>query len=201
MTRWGAAALTTAGVLFFAGQLIAQSAWTTPFSWADDNISDLGETTAPWHTLMNTVFVVNGVLVAVGAVTLQRGAARVLLLAAAVGCVLVGLAPADVAENPHVLGAALVFVLGNLGMIVSRSALPRWVPVLLGFVGLVATVLHVTRHGLGLGVGGMERVAVFPLFGWFLVDGLVRLVRSRPGAPEGTSGEPGRRSGVFNRSR
>jgi hypothetical membrane protein len=120
---------------------------------------------------MNTVFVLNGALVAAGAVTLFRGVVRYLLLAAAVGCVLVGLAPADVDENTHVVGAALVFVLGNLGLIATR----RRLAVLFGVVGLIATGLHVTRHGLGIGVAGMERVAVYPLFVWFLIEGVTRL--------------------------
>ncbi|MFG1921668.1 DUF998 domain-containing protein [Cryptosporangium sp. NPDC048952] len=180
MKLLGALALVAAGALFFVGQVVVQAAWTAPFSWADNNISDLGMVgcgdwgsppryvCSPWHVLMNAVFVTNGVLIAIGAIGLFRGAARYLLLAAAIGCVLVGLAPADVDENLHVLGAALVFVLGNVGMIVTR----RRLPVLLGVVGLVATVLHVTGHGLGIGVAGMERVAVFPLFAWFLIEGL-----------------------------
>ncbi|GAA0243217.1 DUF998 domain-containing protein [Cryptosporangium japonicum] len=167
----GAVALASAGTLFFVGQWVVQSAWTEPFSWADNNISDLGEVSAPWHRLMNTVFVLNGALVATGAVTLFRGAVRYLLLAAAVGCVLVGLAPADVDENTHVLGAALVFVLGNLGLIATR----RRLGVVFGIVGLIATGLHVTGHGLGIGVAGMERVAVYPLFLWFLIEGVARL--------------------------
>lgn len=183
----GAITLATAGLLFFVGQLVVQSAWTTPFSWADNNISDLGMVAcrdwgsparyvcSPWHPLMNAVFVLNGVLIAVGALGVFRGAVRYLLLAAAIGCVLVGLAPADVDENLHVLGAALVFLLGNVAMIVVR----RWVPVVLGVVGLVATVLHVTGHGLGIGVAGMERVALFPLFAWFVLEGARRL-RERP---------------------
>lgn len=176
MTRkLGALALALAGLFFFVGQFVVQAAWTTPFSWAENTISDLGTAASPWHTLMNAVFVTNGVLLAVGSVTQFRGAARYLLLAAAIGSVLVGAAPSDVAENPHVVGAALVFVVGNLGMIAAGPAAPRWVPVLFGVVGLVATVLFATRADLGLGVGGMERVAVYPLFAWFLIEGAIRL--------------------------
>lgn len=177
----GGLALAAAGLAFFVGQIVVQSAWTTPFSWAENNISDLGMRTcgewgepvryvcSPWHAGMNAVFVVNGVLIAIGAVLAIRGrVARILLLAAAVGCVLVGLAPADVDENLHVLGAALVFVLGNAGMIATR----RRLPVVLGVLGLVATGLHLSRHGLGLGVAGMERLAVFPLFVWFVIEGV-----------------------------
>ncbi|SHM94457.1 DUF998 domain-containing protein [Cryptosporangium aurantiacum] len=192
----GGLALAVAGVAFFVGQVVVQSAWTTPFSWADNNISDLGMVScgtwgdparyvcSPWHPLMNAVFVVNGVLIAIGVVLGLRGrAARGLLLAAAVGCVLVGYAPADVDENLHVLGAVLVFLLGNAGMIAARSVTrgPRWLPVLFGVVGLVATGLHLSKQGLGLGVAGMERLALFPLFVWFVIEGvlIVRDARRR----------------------
>ncbi|GAA3386410.1 DUF998 domain-containing protein [Cryptosporangium minutisporangium] len=196
----GGLALAAAGTAFFAGQLVVQSAWTTSFSWADNNISDLGMVScrtwgdparyvcSPWHAVMNAVFVANGVLIGIGAVFGLRGGgrgrvARYLLLAAAIGCCLVGIAPADVDENLHVLGAALVFLLGNVGMIAAWSVTrgPRWLPVLFGVVGLVATGLHLSKHGLGLGVAGMERLAVFPLFVWFLVEGalIVRAARRR----------------------
>ncbi|MFI5958560.1 DUF998 domain-containing protein [Cryptosporangium sp. NPDC051539] len=97
----GGAALATAGVAFFAGQFVVQSAWTTPFSWADNTISDLGTAESPWHALMNTVFVANGVLVAIGALLSPRGrAVRALLLGVAAGSVLVGLVPSDAGSGP-----------------------------------------------------------------------------------------------------
>src|SRR5215213_175850 len=78
--------MTAAGVIwvcaaqFFLAQVIAQSRWTTPFSLATNYISDLGNTTcglypavtgkyvcSPWHTVMNTSFVLQGVIILVGA--------------------------------------------------------------------------------------------------------------------------------------
>lgn len=55
------------------------------------------------------------------------------------------------------------------------AALARRSPVLtsmrplsltLGLVGLGGTALFLAQVDLGIGVGGMERVAVFPLFIW-----------------------------------
>ena len=40
--RVGAAAWILGAILFFACQLIAQAAWTTPYNWAANNVSDLG---------------------------------------------------------------------------------------------------------------------------------------------------------------
>lgn len=86
---------------------------------------------------------------------------------------LAGAYPADVDENHHFLAALLIFVPGNVGMIV--AALARRSPVLgamrpvslaLGLTGLTGTALFLAQVGLGIGVGGMERVAVFPLLAW-----------------------------------
>ncbi|MFD2762896.1 DUF998 domain-containing protein [Micromonospora eburnea] len=111
-------------------------------------------------------------------------AARLLALAGAGGFVLAGAYPADVNENNHFLAALLIFVLGNVGMIV--AALARRSPVLgavragslaLGLTGLVGTALFLAQVDLGIGVGGMERVAVFPLFAWTVVVA-VRVLRA-----------------------
>ncbi len=41
----GAVAWTVATVQFFLLMLVVQLAWETPYSWADNNISDLGNVT------------------------------------------------------------------------------------------------------------------------------------------------------------
>ena len=41
-----------------------------------------------------------------------------------------------------------------------------------GVVGLVATALFINDHYLGLGIGGMESVAAYPLRLWLIVAGL-----------------------------
>ena len=63
------------------------------------------------------------------------------------------------------------FVCGNLGVVVLGTALlrsrraPRLaaLSIAAGAVGLLATGLFGTGHMLGLGTGGMERFAAYPL--------------------------------------
>ncbi|MFE5908103.1 DUF998 domain-containing protein [Streptomyces wedmorensis] len=182
---------------FFVVHVIAESAWARPYSWARNNISDLGNVhcavqsepepryiCSPEHALMNVSFTALGVLLLVGA-ALTGGAlwrtgrvaatARLLPAGAGAGFVLVGLAPADVNENQHVLGALLIMAAGNIGLVVAGFALAprvplllRWGAVLSGVTALTALVLFLSHTYLGLGMGGMERVAAFPLLLWSL---------------------------------
>ncbi|SBT44394.1 DUF998 domain-containing protein [Micromonospora narathiwatensis] len=207
--RLGSYSWLLAAPLFLAANVISGLAWRhPPFSWAIHNISDLGNVTcgrwdttrprevcSPWHVAMNSAMIVTGVLLALGVLltwsALGRGAAttatRLLALAGAGGYLLAGAYPADVNENNHFLAALLIFVLGNVGMIV--AALARRSPVLgamredslaLGLTGLAGTVLFLAQVDLGIGVGGMERVAVFPLLAWTVVVA-VRVMREAPG--------------------
>ena len=73
-----------AAVQFFVVQVIAQSAWTTPYSLLHNYISDLGNTAcadylvgealryvcSPLHWLMNVSFFLQGVIIIVGAMLL-----------------------------------------------------------------------------------------------------------------------------------
>ncbi|GHH08988.1 DUF998 domain-containing protein [Streptomyces rubradiris] len=189
---------------FFVVHGIVQSAWERPYSWARNNISDLGNARcalqpdptpryvcSPEHGLMNGSFVVLGALLVVGAVLSgplwRRGAtarvARVLLAGAGAGFVLAGLAPADTSENQHVLGALLIMGTGNIGLLAAGSGLAPEAPALLrraggllGVVALGAWGLFLSGNYLGMGMGGMERVAVFPLLVWASVVGAYGLV-------------------------
>ncbi|MBM0277700.1 DUF998 domain-containing protein [Micromonospora tarensis] len=193
--RVGALCWVAAAPLFLAASLVTGLRWREPtYSWAIHNISDLGnahcgiwDTTrpryvcSPWHPLMNAATVVTAVLLATGLLLtwrlLGRGAvvrsAQTLLLAATAGYALAALYPADVDENRHVLGAFLIMGLGNVGLLLAGLA-PRAttlgrcrrLTLSAGLVALAGTVLFVAQQGLGLGVGGMERVAVLPFPIW-----------------------------------
>src|SRR5204863_9988502 len=108
MTRFksfAAACWASAGAVLLLPGLIAAAHWDSPYpgpySWWDNNISDLGEVRAPWHLFADASFAATGVLLAVGALAHSRGLARVLLIAGSIGYLLAGLCPADVMENPH----------------------------------------------------------------------------------------------------
>ncbi|MGC5031521.1 DUF998 domain-containing protein [Micromonospora sp. DT229] len=198
--RFGSCALLLAGPLFAVGNAVTALAWRQPpFDWRTHNISDLGHVTcglwdpsrprqvcSPWHPLMNGTFILTGLLIAVGLLLtwsalgggLAVRAAQLAALAAAGGYVLVGVYPSDVDENLHVLGAALVFGAGNLAPLLAarprRAAVPGSVcrlGLVLGLIGLAGTVLFLAQVDLGFGVGGMERVAVYPFLIWLVVLG------------------------------
>lgn len=184
--------------VFLAANLIAGLPWHPPYSWATGNISDLGNVTcglwdttrpryvcSPWHGVMNAGFLLTAALLAVGSVALLRGRlARVLLLLGALGYAFAGLYPADVNENAHFLAALLIVVVGNVGLILAAFVLPDPRPwmrdwtLLMGGIAMTATALFFAQAGLGIGVGGMEHVAAFPLHVWATVVGLQTLVSS-----------------------
>ncbi|MGN5377387.1 hypothetical protein BIV25_20440 [Streptomyces sp. MUSC 14] len=198
--RIGYVAWAVGVVQFFVAHVIVESAWSRPYSWARNNISDLGNVhcamqstpepryvCSPQHGLMNASFVALGTLLVVGVVCAGSlwgtGAtarvARCLVACAAAGFALAGLAPADVHENQHVLGALLIMAMGNIGLVLTGVGLAdgapgplRWVTGLLGAAALMSFGLFLSHRYLGLGMGGMERAAAFPLLVWTLLIGV-----------------------------
>ena len=216
MRRIGGRCLLAAGPVFLLANIVVGFGWKDPaYSWASNNISDLGnvscgtwDTTrpryvcSPWHTAMNVSFLAVAALLAVGVVltwrVLGRGGAvrtaQVLTLGGAAGFGLAGLYPADVNENWHFLGALLIFVGANVALVVAgfaRRETPlgglRRVSLALGALALAGTLLFLARVDVGVGIGGMERVPVFVPLLWVGIVGW-RVTRFRPGAGFGTRG-------------
>ena len=206
-TIWRGALIWTLAIQFFIAQAIVQAAWTTPFSLSANYISDLGNTScgpypidsnmyvcSPWHAWMNASFIVQGVIILAGIALISgafpAGRARTigmaLLALAGPGSILVGLFPENVNITPHTIGAAAHFVSGNLGIAVLGTALAATrrrlalFSLASGLVGLLATALFISGNYLSLGIGGMERVAAYPLPLWLIVAGAVMLRRSVP---------------------
>jgi hypothetical membrane protein len=185
---------------FFVVQGVVQSAWTTPFSLAHNMISDLARETcgalvrapgieiacSPWHALMNASIVLNGILIPLG-VLLTRSwwpGSRAMTIALAMialtgpGHFLVGLFPSDTGPLGHLIGAGSILALGNPGMVVAGfgawkerrgSAIASLV---LGITGIAGTLLFLNLVDLGFGLGGMERVAFYPLTLWCGFQGI-----------------------------
>ena len=219
LSHLGAWALVLGTVQFFVFHLVVQLAWPEPYSWAHNNISDLGAVgCGPWegegggryvcsplHAWMNASFVLQGALLLAGlafAAPLRRGAttrtARVFLLLAGLGFVLAGLAPADANEGPHVLAALAVLFCGNIGLLYAEgparsegTRAARAYSLTFGTVGLVATALFMGEVYLVFGMGGMERLAVFPLQAWAALVGVRSLRAPAEWDPSRRGVEPG----------
>lgn len=191
-------------VQFFVTQIVVATAWQRPFSLRFDYISDLGNTAcaanpsaataicSPWHAAMNASFITIGCTMAFGAVwsrpAFAAGVARTLAVSlfviAGLGVVLVGANPENENNALHVFGAAINFVPGNAALVLFGVAARRWhqswfavIGVALGIVGLTSTVLFVSGHYFGLGVGGMERLTAYPMPIWQIIAGTVLLTR------------------------
>lgn len=192
---------------FFVAQVVVATAWPRPFSLRFDYISDLGNTAcgaypagtthlvcSPWHLAMNLSFLTLGVTMVLGALCTREAfpagwvltLARTLFMAAGLGVFVVGVYPENTDNARHVLGAGLNFVAGNIALIVFGLALAQRpaehraltiFSVVSGTVGLVATLLFVSGQYLGIGLGGMERVAAYPMTVWQIVAGVALLRR------------------------
>ena len=184
-----------ASIHYFFIQTSVAMAWTTPFSLANNPISDLGNTAcgiyserfvcSPQHNLMNASFITLGLIMAVGSLLIYQEfkkspTSRVgfsFMAVAGAGTLLVGLFPENTVGFLHLLGAALAFLVGNLGIVVlgAKLDLPkylRYFTLFSGCLALVALGLYVLGLNFGIGQGGMERVTAYPQTIWLIVFGL-----------------------------
>ncbi|HEX4774036.1 MAG TPA: DUF998 domain-containing protein [Candidatus Saccharimonadales bacterium] len=180
---------------YFLIQLIAALAWARPYSLSRNTISDLGNTAcaqygsrfvcSPLHLLMNVSFVLLGCTMIAGSSLIyqefREGKAAIVGFAfmtiAGLGTILVGLFPENTIGPLHLSGAALVFLIGNLGIIILGISLDipkplRLYTILSGIVALSATILFFIHQNLGLGSGGIERFAAYPQTIWLIIFGL-----------------------------
>jgi hypothetical membrane protein len=144
---------------------------------------------------MNISFSLQGVIILLGALLIRpvlalrrwRAIVLSLLVITALGMFGVGLFPEDVNNGAHVGSAATQFITGNGAMImfgIAANSVRKWrafavISIALGVTGLLATALFAQGYGLGLGVGGLERVAAYTLPVWLITAGVL-IVRKRP---------------------
>jgi len=195
---------------FFVAQVVVAAAWTVPFSLKTRFISDLGNTAcgpypnpssvsvcSPWHAGMNASFICVGITMAAGAI-LTRGAfkagwrqslAVALFVAAGVGVLMVGIYPENEHITIHSIGAGVNFIGGNMALALFGLAVPstswrppfKWFSITAGILGLTSTGLFVARYDLGLGPGGIERLAAYTTTTWQIAAGLIILRQRESG--------------------
>lgn len=207
----GAAALLLSAQ-YFVAEAVAAAAWTRPYSYSRNYISDLGVThcvaagpCSPLGVVMNAGFVLSGILAVLAAVLLlpllpRQGSRRSLILLftlvhgiGSIGVGLVSSAPGTPAGTPHlhVLAAYAAIVGGNLAVILAGLWLPgalaalwfRIASVAIGFVGLGSGAALVNTHGLPAGL--LERGAVDTITIWQIAAGACLMISLlRPTRPE-----------------
>jgi hypothetical membrane protein len=181
--------------VYFVAQVIAQAAWTLPYSLINNRVSDLGNTAcgrafgveicSPLHAVMNIGLVVSGVLVLLGLLLTRHAWPRrrlttwgaVFLGVTGAGTVLVGLSPENVNVPLHLLGA-LNIPCGNVGLLLIGLASRRVTPwqgklalvlAVIGFLGMLGGPVLIRLFGQGTGLS--ERLALYPPIVWMIMVG------------------------------
>jgi len=169
---------TLLGTLFFVGAaqfvlmiVIAEARYPGGYSVAINALSNLGVgQTALFYSAWIAVC---GAFVLIGSLLGRRtlGTGLTTTLAVAGACVVgVGVFPARTSA-PHEVFAIAAFVFAAVSAIISyrvlRPPLSHF-SVGLGIIALVAIVLLVTGHYLGIGKGGMERMIAYSILVWAL---------------------------------
>jgi len=205
-----AAAFLAGSVIYLVAEAIAASAWKNPsYSYADNWISDLGSATAgvfqgrelnsPLNVVMNSGFIIQGLLFGLGVVLLSRtvsGRLRtftvVMGIVSTVGYILVGTfhgslqAQQDGTLPLHFTGATLAILGANvlslvLGLHWRRAPETRVIgitSIIVGSLGLVAVVTLFLTFGAGVPSGAIERTSVYTIVIWEVIVA-VALLRSR----------------------
>ena len=80
----------------------------------------------------------------------------------------VGIFP-ESAGHIHTLVALIAFIFGGLSAVTASTFLMplfRYLSVLLGVIARIALMLLILHQDMGLGLGGMERMIVYPIVLW-----------------------------------
>jgi hypothetical membrane protein len=167
------------GTFQFAILLLISEFLYPGYSVSENYISDLGVGPEPSRTIFTfgVIFFGASILVAsYSAMKMKRDLlfASLLFLSGA-GAIGVGLFNAIDCPEIHIISAFLAFGFGSLGAIAScRWSKPpySYISIFLGLLSLAALLLLWSQNLLGLGVGGMERMAAYPLIFWALGFGV-----------------------------
>jgi hypothetical membrane protein len=184
---------------YFLVQYVVSLRWSPAYSLSRNTISDLGNTTcgefnekyvcSPLHSLMNVSFVALGVAMIVGSALQHhshqssrgRSVGFLAIAIGGVGAVLVGVFPENSVSALHGIGAALPFVVGNVGVLVLGLSLNmpvafRLYTLATGTVALLSLCFYASGHDLDFGEGGIERWVAYPQTVWLIVLGIYLLV-------------------------
>jgi hypothetical membrane protein len=217
-----AAAFLLGPVIYLAAEAISAAAWKSPdYSYADNWISDLGSATSgvfqgrelnsPLHVVMNSGFIIQGLLFGIAAVLLartingRRTFTAVTGIVTMIGYILVGTFHGSLQAQQngtlalHFTGATLAILGGNVLALVlgihwrktPQTRLIGLISIALGAFGLVSVTALFLTFDAGLPSGAIERGSVYTIVIWQIAVAIA-LLRSRadsraPGV-DGTSG-------------
>lgn len=149
------------------------------YSVSDNYVSDLGVGPMPSSAIFAVAVIVFGLMAILAAIPLMKKAEKswmwLLLTLLGIGAIGVGVFTEDYDPTVlHRIFALLAFFFGNLAVLYSsRMVRPpvSYLFAVLGLIGLSALALFGGGIYLGLGVGGMERMILYPAMFWAVAFG------------------------------
>lgn len=163
-----------AGILIFIGvaqflllMMIAEFLYPG-YSVANNYISDLG--VGPSAYIFNSSIIILGILGMIASIIFYKldKIFSILLFLSSLGAFGVGVFPENMGVL-HTISAFITFFFGGVATIYSYrvdKSILKFLWILLGIIVLGSLSLYVSKIYLGLGVGGMERMIVYPLLIW-----------------------------------
>lgn len=143
------------------------------YSISENYISDLGVGPMPSSALFTVAVVLFGLMAIVAAVLFRQRNKKsmiwLFLALSGIGAIGVGVFNVDYINIIHRASALLAFLFGNLAALYSYKMVhppASYVFATLGLIGLSALALFGAEIYLGLGVGGMERMILYPAMFW-----------------------------------
>jgi hypothetical membrane protein len=173
----------TAGLVIFVGAvqfvlaIIISEAVYSGYSVGQQYMSDLGNWSLAGNfaAIWNVSAILLGLFVIAGAYFIQRGFKNrlftSLLVITGVGAVGMGVVAEDISDPVHSIFALFAFVFMAAAAIMSYKFVKSplsYISVILGAVSLLALVFYFSGFYLGLGLGGMQRLIIYPLLLWNL---------------------------------
>ncbi len=173
-----------AGAIFFVGLVqfvllvIVSESVSPEFSVSANNLSDLGHVFPASVPIFNSSTIVLGVLIFAGAYFLQKALRwtplTLLVVLAGVGSLGVGLFPETSPYSLHDISSLMAFLFMGVAAVAAskfQKAPLSYFSVVLGVITLAALLLYAPGAGsfgdtLGIGVGGLESLIVYPTVLW-----------------------------------
>ena len=192
--------LYSSAIQYFLVQILVGIRFSPHYSLTRNTISDLGNSScgifnnrqicSPLHTLMNISFLTLGITMITGSLLLCQSFRKsrnamvgfTLFALGGAGTALVGIFPENTVSALHGIGAALPFLIGNVGVVILGFSLEvpkilRIYTVLTGSIALAALGVYASGHYIGLGEGGLERVVAYPQTIWIIILGIYSLAQ------------------------
>jgi hypothetical membrane protein len=158
-----------AATQFVLGLIVAEALYPG-YNISQNYISDLGIGSSAM--IFNASIFLLGLFMIIGTYFLQRAfnikILTALLTLTALGSMGVAVFTKN-SEPMHSIAALLVFLFGGLSTIYSYKLMKPpfyFINVILGLMTLSSLVLFAVHQYLGLGIGGMERMIVYPILIW-----------------------------------